>query len=78
MTPTSSRTTLDPAKAKELLAAAGYPNGFSTKFGLSLSDLPSPIYKQVFEAMAAELQTNAGVQLEIESFPPGQTVANVL
>jgi peptide/nickel transport system substrate-binding protein len=55
----------DPAKAKALLAAAGYPNGFQLN-ALSLS--APPIYDQIMQAVAQYFQ-QIGVTLKITTEP---------
>ncbi|NLG87477.1 MAG: ABC transporter substrate-binding protein [Firmicutes bacterium] len=54
----------DPEKAKELLAAAGYPDGFST----SLAVVPGSVegVKEVAEAIAADLG-QVGVKVEVKT-----------
>jgi peptide/nickel transport system substrate-binding protein len=51
----------DPAKAKQLLAEAGYPNGFSVKAAVQSQFAP------IAEAMAGELKA-VGVNLELSAF----------
>jgi peptide/nickel transport system substrate-binding protein len=56
----------DAAKAKQLLAQAGYPDGLSLQLNFDTSNFNSPLWKQLWEAVASQLKTNAGVQLEID------------
>jgi peptide/nickel transport system substrate-binding protein/oligopeptide transport system substrate-binding protein len=51
----------DPAKAKSLLAEAGFPNGFSTKFFTDTTD-PDP---QVAEAIQQDL-ADVGIKVQLE------------
>jgi peptide/nickel transport system substrate-binding protein len=51
----------DPAKARQLLAAAGYPHGFSVKVAVQSQFAP------IAEAMAGELRA-VGINLELSGF----------
>lgn len=57
----------DPAKAKQLLAEAGYPNGFTVKFnyptGVSRPYMPTP--EQVFTNISAQLE-EVGIKVEAQ------------
>jgi peptide/nickel transport system substrate-binding protein len=69
--------TFDAAKAKQMLAAAGYPNGFKTT--LSLRDvvrgyLPDP--KSVAQELKAQLKTNLGIDLTIDVQESGAFLDN--
>jgi peptide/nickel transport system substrate-binding protein len=56
----------NPAKAKALLAAAGYPNGFSFKL-LSIGDwIGTPVFDQLGHAIAADLGA-VGVKVEVDT-----------
>lgn len=59
----------DPAKAKALLAQAGYPHGFSTTFSfeLSLATIAEPVAVLVQEALG-----DIGVKVTINKVPAGQ------
>ena len=59
----------DPAKARVLLAQAGYPNGFSTtlSFELSLARVAEPVSLLVQEALAA-----LGIKVTVNKVPAGQ------
>lgn len=64
--PSPTPWTTDVAKAKKLLAEAGYPGGFSTKlaFDQSLSDPSEPVALLVQEALAS-----IGIKAIIEKIP---------
>ena len=59
----------DPAKAKALLAEAGFPNGFETTFSfeLSLATVAEPVALLVQEALG-----KFGIKLTIDKIPAGQ------
>jgi dipeptide transport system substrate-binding protein len=62
----------NPAEAKKLLAAAGYPNGFSTDLWAMPVQRPyNPNAKRIAELMQADL-TKVGVTAEIKSFEWGE------
>ena len=62
----------DPAAAKKLLAAAGYPNGFSTDLWAMPVQRPyNPNAKRIAELMQADL-AKIGVKAEIKSFEWGE------
>lgn len=61
----------DAAKAKELLAEAGYPDGFD----MSLSAISAQQYANVAEAVAAQL-TEIGINVELQIAEPVQVVSN--
>ena len=65
--PMPNRT--DPARAKQLLAEAGMPNGFSTTFAYSVgqSATAEPMAALVKEALA-----RAGIQVEIQKKPDAE------
>ncbi len=65
--PLGYATDLD--KAKALLAAAGLPNGFSTKFSfeLSLATVAEPVALFLQESLG-----KIGIKVEIDKVPPGQ------
>lgn len=52
----------DPEKAKELLAKAGYPNGFKTK----ITYIATPEYEQVYTIVQAYLK-EVGIEVELEA-----------
>jgi peptide/nickel transport system substrate-binding protein len=56
----------DPVKAKELLAKAGYPNGFSTWYGYSTADPLGELIGTQLRSAFAEI----GVTLELRAMPP--------
>ncbi|WP_043671090.1 ABC transporter substrate-binding protein [Streptomyces xylophagus] len=62
----------DPAKAKSLLAEAGYPNGFS----VSIPDL-SAIFPEAQAAMVQQL-ADVGIKCKLVTVPPGQTINQLL
>src|SRR5262249_49100828 len=62
--PTSSPYTYDLAKAKQLLAQAGYPNGFSVSLSYSLAN-PGPENEQVAVLIADSLK-QIGVTVKLE------------
>jgi peptide/nickel transport system substrate-binding protein len=59
----------DPAKARALLAEAGFPNGFETTFSfeLSLAPVAEPVSLLVQEALG-----RVGIRVTINKVPPGQ------
>jgi len=62
----------DPAQAKKLLAAAGYPDGFSTDLWAMPVQRPyNPNAKRIAELMQADL-AKIGVRAEIKSFEWGE------
>jgi len=62
----------NPAEAKKLLAAAGYPNGFSTDLWAMPVQRPyNPNAKRIAELMQADL-AKVGVTAEIKSFEWGE------
>ena len=62
----------NPAEAKKLLAAAGYPNGFSTDLWAMPVQRPyNPNAKRIAELMQADL-VKIGVSAEIKSFEWGE------
>ncbi len=62
----------NPAEAKKLLAAAGYPNGFSTDLWAMPVQRPyNPNAKRIAELMQADL-VKIGVTAEIKSFEWGE------
>jgi peptide/nickel transport system substrate-binding protein len=62
MDPKTKRYPLDPVKAKELLAKAGYPNGLEVKLYLSPDRYPKA--KEVCQVIADQL-AKAGVTVEL-------------
>ncbi|MGW2051346.1 ABC transporter substrate-binding protein [Streptomyces sp. NPDC001858] len=62
----------DPAKAKALLAEAGYPNGFS----VDVPDL-SAIFPEAQAAMVQSL-ADIGIKCKLVTIPPGQTINQLL
>ena len=62
----------DPAAAKKLLSAAGYPNGFTTDLWAMPVQRPyNPNAKRIAELMQADL-AKVGVKAEIKSFEWGE------
>jgi dipeptide transport system substrate-binding protein len=62
----------DPAAAKKMLAAAGYPNGFTTDLWAMPVQRPyNPNAKRIAELMQADL-AKVGVKAEIKSFEWGE------
>jgi len=62
----------DPAAAKKLLAAAGYPNGFTTDLWAMPVQRPyNPNAKRIAELMQADL-AKIGIKAEIKSFEWGE------
>ncbi|MEV7016002.1 ABC transporter substrate-binding protein [Streptomyces sp. NPDC093991] len=56
----------DPAKAKQLLTEAGYPNGFSVS-------MPSLVYTKPFEPTIAQSLKDIGISVKWETVPAQQT-----
>jgi peptide/nickel transport system substrate-binding protein len=57
---------LDRARARALLAEAGYPNGFRMVAGLSTGEVPGD--RLIYQQMAQDLET-IGVAVELRSIP---------
>ena len=67
----------DPVKAKQMLAAAGYPNGFSTTLSyrnVVRGYLPDP--KSVGQEIQAQLQKNLGITLTLDEQESGAFLDN--
>jgi ABC-type transport system substrate-binding protein len=62
--PTMKPWPYDPAKAKELLTQAGYPNGFKLKFGTPVGRFLQD--KQISEAIAGYLE-KVGIKTELDT-----------
>jgi peptide/nickel transport system substrate-binding protein len=60
----------DPAGARQLLAEAGYPNGFSMK-------VPSTVISQSFEPTITQAMKDIGITLEWEPVPPQNTASSL-
>jgi peptide/nickel transport system substrate-binding protein len=67
-----SRYTYDPAKAKQMLAEAGYPNGFD----VTVPDLSS-VFPDAQAAMVQELQA-IGVKVKVDKIPFSQLQSGLL
>jgi peptide/nickel transport system substrate-binding protein len=65
----------DPAKAKKLLAAAGYPNGFSTT--IMLASDSAPLIQQQAQAYVS-YWAKVGVKVTIQSQPTAVWLQNLL
>lgn len=63
----------DPEKAKELLAEAGYPNGFSADLYVKSTDSNTMLASQVIQANLAEI----GVQLDIVTLESTALMASI-
>lgn len=63
----------DPAKARELLAAAGYPNGFTATLTLPAN---YPLHVRTGELLAAQLQ-QVGIRLELRTVDWGTWLQRV-
>jgi peptide/nickel transport system substrate-binding protein len=61
----------DPEGAKELLAEAGYPEGFAV-------DMPSIVYTQTFEPAVTQALADIGITVNWVSIPPQDTVSAVM
>ena len=69
--------TFDPVKAKEMLAAAGFPNGFKTKlFYRDVVRSYLPEVGRVAEEIQSQLKTNLGIDAEIVVEESGQFIAD--
>jgi peptide/nickel transport system substrate-binding protein len=67
--------TYNPTKAKQLLAAAGYPNGFSTKIMLASDSAPLILEQaQAYVSYWAKV----GVKVQIEAQPTAVWLQNLL
>ncbi len=67
----------DPVKAKQMLAAAGFPNGFKTK--LFYRDVVRgylPEVSRVAEEIQSQLKTNLGIDAQIVKEESGQFIAD--
>lgn len=67
----------DPAKAKELLAQAGYPNGFKVTFWVPESGSGMQQPKAMGAAIQADLRA-VGIEAEIQTFEWGTYLDKVL
>lgn len=61
--------TLDPNKAKALLAKAGFPNGFS----MALDTIPVSPYQEISQALQATL-AHGGIKVELRTGEPSQVL----
>ena len=61
----------DPAKAKQMLAAAGYPHGFTVSLEETTGAFPNDA--QAYEAVVSELQA-AGLKVNVQTVPLPQFV----
>ena len=68
----NSQYTYDPAKAKQLLAAAGYPNGFS----VTVPDVSS-VFPDQQAAMVQELE-DIGIKVKVDKIPVTQFLDDLL
>ncbi len=69
----------DPEKAKALLAAAGYPNGFSTRIyyrDVQRSFLPMP--NEVAAEIKRQLKVNLNIEAELVPMESSEFLANVI
>jgi ABC-type transport system substrate-binding protein len=64
----------DPAKAKALLAQAGYPNGFDLKAGVGNA---SPLYLQMGELIAGQLK-QVGINMTITQVDQSQAFSQIV
>ncbi|MFT4038235.1 MAG: peptide ABC transporter substrate-binding protein [Thermomicrobiales bacterium] len=62
----SSIQNFDPAKAKELMAAAGFPDGAGFPPQVLQVRNPTPLVKAISQATAAMLRDNLGIQVEVQ------------
>ncbi|MFC7846939.1 ABC transporter substrate-binding protein [Arthrobacter sp. NPDC057388] len=60
----------DPAKAKQLLAEAGYPNGFTMKY-------PTTANSDALNAVVAQQLADVGIKLQMETVPQPNLVADL-
>jgi dipeptide transport system substrate-binding protein len=67
--PSLKNAPYDPVKAKQLLKKAGYPNGFSLKFFITLGTSPE---NQSLAEMIQSDWKKIGVKVELISFEPGE------
>jgi peptide/nickel transport system substrate-binding protein len=68
--PDARKYTYDPVRAKKLLSAAGYPNGFSTTFWVPNSGSGMQLPKEMATVIQANLAA-VGVKVKIEIFEWG-------
>ncbi len=60
----------DPAKARKLLAEAGYPDGFSMT-------MPSTVISQSFEPVITQALSDIGIKVTWEPVPPQNTASSI-